>query len=253
MHTKKKLIKDLEALGITPGDRLLVHSSYKAVGKVEGGPVGLIQGLMSYVEGLLIFPTHTWRQINKGNPLFDPATEPACVGILPNTFMAQAGVVRSLHPTHSVAAYGAEAEAFVAGEEVIATPCGRQGCWGKLLDVDAKILFLGATLKTNTFIHGVEEWNGIPNRLTVEREALQIKLPSGIIEAPQHRHIGDVSQHYDKLYEPLVAHKLIREGLIGDAKSLVIEAQPVYELVSSLLALEPNLFADDQKIPSAWY
>ncbi|MBP1043974.1 AAC(3) family N-acetyltransferase [Vagococcus sp. BWB3-3] len=254
MHTKKALVNELQALGISPGDKLLVHSSYKAVGQFEGGPVGLVQALMSYFnEGLLILPTHTWGKINQENPLFDPATEPACVGILPNIFMAQAGVLRSLHPTHSVAAFGAGAESFVAGEELIDTPCGRQGCWGKLLDMEAKILFLGATLKSNTFIHGVEEWNDIPKRLTDERELLQIKLPTGIIQSPQHRHIGDVSQHYDKLYEPFIAHQLIRQGSIGKASSSVIEAKPVYELVSALLRREPDLFTDDQAIPVSWY
>lgn len=254
MQTKNELVKDLQALGITSGETLLIHSSYKAVGEFEGGPVGLVQALMSYLsDGLLIFPTHTWSKIKQDNPLFDPATEPACVGILPNTFLAQTGVVRSLHPTHSVTALGREAESYVAGEELVDTPCGRQGCWGKLVDMEAKILFLGATLKTNTFIHGVEEWNEIPNRLTTERESLQIKLPTGIIEAPQHRHIGDVSQHYDKLYEPFVAHQLIREGLIGKAPSLVIEAKPVFDFVSVLLAREPDLFADDQPIPVSWY
>lgn len=254
MQTAESLEEQLQAMGMMPDDCVLIHSSYKAVGEFDEGPSGLIKALMAYFkDGLLVFPTHTWRQINSQNPLFDPLTEPACVGLLPNLFMAQPGVHRSLHPTHSVAAFGREAASFVAGDERLDTPCGRQGCWGKLLDQQAKILFLGATLKTNTFIHGVEEWNQVPGRLTPDREALQIKLPTGVLAAPQHRHIGDVSQHYDKLYQPFVARHLIREGQIGAARSFVIEAQPVFDFVSDLLKREPDLFATAAPIPTEYY
>ena len=37
MITKVQLKKDLEKHGITPSDTLLIHSSMKAVGPVEGG------------------------------------------------------------------------------------------------------------------------------------------------------------------------------------------------------------------------
>ena len=98
--------------------------------------------------------------------IFDPMTEPSCVGILTNLFMKRPGVFRSLHPTHSIAAFGKGAEDYIQGEEKVDTPCHRNGCWGKLYDLGAKILFVGCTLRSNTILHGVEEWNQIPMRLT---------------------------------------------------------------------------------------
>src|SRR6266571_3397586 len=43
-------------------------------------------------------------------------------------------VVRSLHPTHSVAVSGNKADAIVAGHHAAETPCGRPTPYGKLLE-----------------------------------------------------------------------------------------------------------------------
>ena len=62
---------------------------------------------MEYFKGgLLLLPTHTWKTVNEDHPVFDSKKEPSCVGILTNLFMKRAGVVRSLHPTHSMAGFG---------------------------------------------------------------------------------------------------------------------------------------------------
>jgi len=166
MYTKGTLLNDLRDMNIDPKGTLLVHSSMKAIGQVEGGADTVIDALMEYMkDGLLVFPTHTWAQMSREYTVFDVKSEPSCVGLLTNIFRSRPGVKRSLHPTHSVAAYGKDAEDFVAGEENSKTPCARSGCWGKLLDRHAQILFLGCPLSKNTFLHGVEEWNDIPNRL----------------------------------------------------------------------------------------
>ena len=158
MYTKSDLLRDLAAMNIDPNGTLLVHSSVKAVGAVEGGAEAILDALCDYMQnGLLILPTHTWRQMNETYTVFDSRTEPSCVGALTNLFMKRDGVVRSLHPTHSVAARGADAESYTAGEELTTTPCARNGCWGKLYDRRAQILFLGCSLKSNTYLHGVEE------------------------------------------------------------------------------------------------
>ena len=56
-----------------------------------------------------MLPTHTWKQINDEYNVFDVLHEPSCVGILTNIFRQRPGVIRSWHPTHSVAAYGKDA------------------------------------------------------------------------------------------------------------------------------------------------
>ena len=143
MFTKESLIHDIADMGINPKGTLLIHSSLKSVGPIEGRADVLLDAWCGYMwDGLLIFPTHTWRQIGKETFTFDSRSMPSCVGILPEIFRRRPGAIRSLHPTHSVAALGKDAKDYTAGEEIRTTPCPREGCWGKLLDRDAEILFL---------------------------------------------------------------------------------------------------------------
>ena len=57
-----------------------------------------------------------------------------------NLFLKRPGVIRSLHPTHSMAGYGKDAASYLAGEEMRNTPCTPGGCYDRLKDVGGKIL-----------------------------------------------------------------------------------------------------------------
>lgn len=258
MYNKSDLINHIQSMGIKHDDTLLVHSSMKAVGETENGADTVLDAFIEYLaDGLLIFPTHTWDRMNEDHLVFDPLADPSCVGILSNLFLKRPGVIRSWHPTHSVAALGRNAETYVSGEERFDTPCARGSCWGKLYDRGAKILFLGCSLKTNTILHGVEEWNNIPDRLSEDLLPFKIRTPSGsLIERPMRRHynaVGDVSRNYDKMETPIVHTGAAVKGRIGDARSFLCDVVKMVDLVSSLLARNPDLFLDDSPVPPAWY
>lgn len=258
MYTRSKLQEDIENLGIASSDTLLVHSSMKAVGEVENGAETVLDAFIYCLrDGLLVFPTHTWDKIGHDTNIFDPLTEPSCVGILTNLFMKRPGVVRSWHPTHSVAALGRGAEDYVAGEENYDTPCSRNGCWGKLYDLGAKVLFLGCGLTKNTLIHGVEEWNHIPNRLLKKPRRLKIRKPDGtLLNRPMHGHYhpsGDVSHNYGKLEAPLLYTGIAQKGKIGDAVSVLCDIRRMVDLTSSFLKRNPDLFLDSKPVPEEWY
>lgn len=257
MYTKEDLIEAFKKIGIDPEGTLMVHSSIKSIGEVEGRADTVIDALMEYMQdGLLVFPTHTWSENNNKNNIFNPKTEESCVGILTNIFRKREGVLRSLHPTHSLAAFGRDAVEFIKGEEKVDTPCPREGCYGKLYDREAQILFLGCTLKSNTFIHGVEEWNQIPNRLGDAPVNYKIVLKDKVIERPVYPHqapVDDVSQNYGKLTEPLLEKNICAKAKIGDADSYLCQAKEMADLCSKFLKKKQDLFLDDQPVPKAWY
>ena len=253
MHTYQSLKAQLAQMGIDPRGTLLVHSSMKAIGEVEGRADTVLDALCDYIkDGLLIFPTHTWDAITRERNVMEVATEPCCVGILPELFRKRPGVVRSFHPTHSVAALGREAEADVAGEENAHTPCWRGGCWGKLYDRQAQILFVGCPLKRNTFLHGVEEWCDIPGRLWEEAEDYYVLAPDGTrYYTPQNRHNNSFpSEHYDKM-EPLFAREgAVSYGFLGDAKCILGKAREMADITAGCLKRNPRLFDDDAPLTS---
>jgi len=256
MYTKEQLKADLAAMNINPKGTLLVHSSLKAIGEVEGGADTVLDALCEYMqEGLLVLPTHTWRQMNEQYTVFDSRSEPSCVGWLTNRFLKREGVVRSLHPTHSVAAVGKDAEEYTSGEEHTRTPCPRDGCWGKLYDRRATILFLGCSLKCNTYLHGVEEWVDTPNRLKATAQDFTVIDRDGNTHSvPQFRHhtenpVVDPSEHYDKM-EPLFRSEgAIRDGRFGDALCIVGDAVKMADLTIPYLRRDPHLFDDDTPLP----
>lgn len=249
MHTLTSLLQDLRRLGLSDDDRLLVHSSMKALGAVDGGPDTVLDALCQALpKGLLLLPTHTWKEHNNPGGVFDPLTEASCVGLLSERFRRRAGVLRSWHPTHSMAGFGALAQTFLAGEELTRTPCPRSGCWGRLYDLGARILFLGASPKTNTFLHSVEEGHGVPDRLASVPTLFRIRVPVAggvLLDCPQFRHhssFGDVSQNYDKGVEEMVSLGIALRGRVGDASCLLCEVRPMADLVSRHLERNPRYF-----------
>lgn len=254
MHTKEQLIEHISSIGIEPNDRVLIHSSMKAIGSVEGGVDTVLDAFMKYLsDGLLIFPTHTWQEWNNKDHLFNPETEPSCVGILSEHFRKRKGVIRSWHPTHSVAAMGKEAAEYVKGEEKTHTPCPRNGCWGRLYDIRAKILFLGAPLKTNTYLHSVEEWYDVPDRIAEAATHYHIQVPGlELINCYQNRHhssLGDVSRYYGKFEEIFMESGIARKGMIGSARSICCDAKDMADLVGKHLERFPELFNDSNPPP----
>ncbi|MBB3113499.1 aminoglycoside 3-N-acetyltransferase [Paenibacillus phyllosphaerae] len=251
MYTKSELLAQMEALNIDPTGTILIHSSMKQIGSVEGGAETVLDAWRTYMEaGLLVLPTHTWRTINADNPRFYVADSEVCVGILPELFRKQEGVIRSWHPTHSVAACGKDAAQFTAGDERWDTPCARESAWGKLLDRKAQILLVGVDLRRNTYIHGIEEWCDIPGRLTDSHQPLVTVLPNGDeIQVPSRRHHGlSWSKHFWKVDEVLVSLGAMTTGKLGDALVRVCDAERTYEVLAQMLAANPDLFSDNEPL-----
>ncbi len=249
MHTNLSLSKQLEDAGINKRGIVLMHSSMKSIGEVDGGANTVLDVLVAYMrEGLLVLPTHTWSYINKDNPKFYVETSPSCVGILPELFRLRPGVVRSYHPTHSVAALGQDAASFVAGDEHCDTPCNRESVWGKLLDLEATILLVGVDMRRNTFIHGIEEWMDIPGRLTDHHEELFAVLGNGTeISIPSRRHQGlDWSAHFWKVEHRLEEQGAIYKAHFGDADMWVCNTVKMMDILSNMLRENPDLFSDNE-------
>ena len=255
MYTKEQLKEHLRLMGLKPTDAVMIHSSMKSIGEVEGRADTVLDALMEYFsEGLLMLPTHTWGTVNAGHPVFDPETEPACVGLLPNLFMKRPGVLRSLHPTHSMGVYGQNAAEYIRGEENAATPCPIGGAWYRLKEIGAKILLLGVTHINNTFIHAIDEVFDVPGRLVDKPITLSVKMPDGsLLPRTYYPHEGHVSMEFDKLrtaYEELGAARDVR---FGDASCILCDAKGIFDVTSKVYRHDPLCFTSLDVIPEEWW
>src|SRR5437868_14625464 len=97
----------LARAGVPHNGVLFVHSAFRRLG-VQGFRVdAFIETLLDYMrDGTLVMPTMTWRVVTPAQPIFDEMATVSHVGVVPERFRMAYASHRSLHPTHSVAAYG---------------------------------------------------------------------------------------------------------------------------------------------------
>jgi aminoglycoside 3-N-acetyltransferase len=136
--------------GIATGSRVLVHSSLSSLGHVDGGADAVIDGILDVIggEGTLMVPTFNYWAVE----LFDPDKTPGLTGVITETLRHRRGAVRSLHPTHSVAAIGKHAAEFVSGHEFagalrVGSPID------KLAKAGGFTVLLGVRHEANSTIH----------------------------------------------------------------------------------------------------
>lgn len=193
MITENDLIEGFFALGLKPGMGVMVHSSLKSFGHVLGGANTVIQALMKVLtpEGNLLMPSFnhglpfqedSWGERSpKGGfepkGYFSPLETPTVNGIIPDIFWRMPGVCRSLDPTHSFAAWGKNAEHYVADHHRTLT-MGPKSPLGLLHEDGGYGLLLGVGYEANTFHHVVEMSTGA-QCLGKRNEVYPVRLASG--------------------------------------------------------------------------
>lgn len=235
----------VRAVGIRPGDVVMVHSSLSQFGTVENGADAVIDALMEVVTpgGVLAMPTFTRTSVGESDPPFNPLISSACTGAIPDAFWRRAGVLRSSHPTHSIAAWGDRAEEFLRTKDPADT-FDRRGPWGKLLDWNGKILLFGETMGANTYMHALEAW--LLNYLNVtyarvgnngtERETLVTNYPDGCRGAWYG--LRRRAEYFRRL-QPL---GIYRETRIGNGVALAVNVVDLTRELHRLLKEDPSIF-----------
>ena len=175
------LIRDFRALGLWPGMGLMVHSSLRSLGYVEGGARTVVEALMAVLtpEGTLLMPSFNHdKPFREGGPgYYHPHETPTVNGAIPDCFWRLDGVYRSLNPTHPFAAWGQQARRYTEFHHRTLT-MGPESPLGLLLQDDGYCLLLGVDYRANTFHHVVEMTTGAPC-LGRRTEAYPVVLPDG--------------------------------------------------------------------------
>ena len=255
MLTQSEIHSFLKNLGIKPSDTVLMHTSMRAIGEVEGGCDGIIDAFKNYLcDGLFIVPTHTWASVGSTVFEYDPRVSVPCIGALPTVAAFRRDGVRSLHPTHSVAAFGSRAEEFVAGEEKSTSPCPVGGVWSRLYDENAKILLVGVGLNRNTYIHAIDELIDLPDRLT-PCVHLTIKDGEHVFETDFRRHSKNTgSENFGVFKKPLDHAGAITYSKLGNADVMCVDARKCTEVIKNLWAKATyHLCIEEKDIPTEYY
>ena len=258
MYTKEDIKNQLSEMGIKSNDTVIIHTSFKAVGEIEGGPDAFIDAFCEYLsEGLFLVPTQTWANVTKNSPVYNPKTTEPCIGLIPRTAYKRSDGIRSLHPTHSMWAFGKGAEQFVCGEENAETPARVGGAWWKLGEVGAKILLIGVDHGRNTYIHVVDEIAGLDDRLIPEPWSVTVTDHFGNkVTHPFRSHDASRtgSLNFNNFEKAFIYHGAQRSGKIGNAFVRVVDAAKCRDTLLTIYSrTKENLCLVKQDIPEKYW
>ncbi|HEX7087266.1 MAG TPA: AAC(3)-IV family aminoglycoside N-acetyltransferase [Vicinamibacterales bacterium] len=234
-----QLADQLRALGVEPGGVLVVHTSFRAVRPIVGGPAGLIDALQAAVgpAGTVVMPS--WG--DDDDVPFDPEVTPASadLGVTAEVFRQLPGVRRSAHP-FAFAATGPHAARIVS--DPLPTPPHRlESPIGRAYELDARVLLLGVNHDANTTIHLAEVLAGVPYGVPKHCTVLEDGRPVRVdyIE-------NDCCCARFALVDGWLREQgLQREGPVGHGHARLVRSRDVVPVVLERLARDPLIFLHD--------
>ena len=234
-HSVNEVIAQLRTLGVKRGGVLLVHTSFRAVGPMADGPLGLIRALREAIgdEGTLVMPTMT-----DGESVFDPQSTPTHgMGITAEMFWRQPGVLRSGHPGGSFAAIGPMAS-FVCAPQPLSPPHGPDSPPGRVHELDGQVLLLGVTHSENTTLHVAEAIAGVPYSVA---HPCVVDV-DGVVSTVMIAETDHCCRHFDLMDDWLRDRGLQREGKVGNADARLCTSRDVVAVAVEKLSADPLLF-----------
>lgn len=251
---RETIVRDLRDLGVGEGDVVLVHSSLSSIGYVPGGAETVVDVLLEAVgqEGTVLVPTITGQIFNSPeNPPKFSLDQPTWTGIIPETFRKRKEALRSRHPTHSVAAIGSKAKPITEGHENSPSPCGEGTPYVKASRMGGKILFIGATLESNTTFHSVEELARLYYHLQPEPTVCMMNLDGKQIERRMYLHAYGTPRAFGEKEIDLIDAGMAKTGYVGRARSLLVDAEGMIEYALRRLKKD-RLYLVDRRSVDAW-
>ena len=254
MHSRARLADDFRALGVQPGDVVMLHASVRAVGEIAGGPdeihLALKDALTS--SGTLLMYASCPRyvdEIGRGNltaqeeaelieklPPFDARTARSARdnGALVELFRTYPGSRVNDHVARFVA-WGKHAD-HLFSEQPWDFAFGHGSVLDRFLGLDGKILHLGSDHDSTTFLHYAEHVADFPGKRIV-----RYKVPvledgrrvwrdmSEVDTSGAGAHANWPPNFFAQLVDAYLEQTNNRGGSVGDAHSVLFSARGVFD------------------------
>ena len=255
MHSRRELAEAFSALGVTPGDTVMVHASVRAVGPIAGGPdqihlaikdaltdrgtllmyAGCPDGYDDVGRG--VYPGSHERELLEKMPAFDARTARAARdhGTLVEFFRSYPDSRVNDHVARFVV-WGAQATHLISAQPWDFA-FGRGSALERFVELDGKILLIGCDHDQVTFLHYAEHILAAPglriavfevpvleNGIRVWKEMKEIDT-SG---AGAHPNWPD--RFFAQLVNAYLAKTQNRGGRVGHAHCFVFDAKGLLEL-----------------------
>lgn len=249
LRCPQQLTGELYALGVRPGDVLMVHASLRAIGPVEGRAAGVVRALEDAVgsTGTLLMnlgarDDYDWVSTRPESerpallaqaPVFNALTTPADpdVGVLAEVFRKLPGTLVNDHLDARFGARGRLARELLAAALPWDDYYGPGSVLERFAHAGGKVLRLGADPDTVTLLHLAEYRAQLPDKRRVVRHH-KVAGPSNspmirTVSCLDDSHGVVVSNGGEDYFAPILrdylVHERAREGVVGAARSELID------------------------------
>ena len=235
--------------GIIPdGSVVLTHSSLKSFGYVEGGADTVIDALINIcgAAGTLVVPTLTFKYVDESDPYFSVADTPSTCGIITETLLKRPDARRSAHVVSSAAAIGVHAEPITACH--YDTPCGPGSPYMQVIDMKGYVLFLGATIASNTLFHCAEEAVNPPYMRYKTIAGVRVTDRGGVSTRDYRRYDcaqTGIIRRLDRMETIFRDNGAITDIKIGACNAMLIAARDNFSLCCGVLESRPGYILDE--------
>ena len=255
MFSRAELADGFRALGVGPGDTVMVHASVSAVGPIAGGPDQIHLAikdaltdrgtLMMYAScpeyyddvGRGVHPGSVEREILDKMPPFDPLTARAARdnGTLVEFFRSYPGSLVNNHVARFVV-WGANA-CHLISEQPWDFPFGRGSALDRFVGLDGKILLIGCDHDNVTFLHYAEHILDVPDLRIVTMEVPWLENCERVWKEVKEIDTSGAGAHTnwpDRFFAQIVNAYLARThnrgGRVGHAHCFLFDARGLLEI-----------------------
>ena len=250
MLSLSQLVDNFRALGAGAGDTLLVHSSYKSLGGVDGGSQTVIDALLEVLgeEGTLVMPTFNF-DFCKGAG-WDIRETPSQMGFMTNLARLDPRATRVFHPIYSFAVIGKHAQAFGALRDK--SSYGANSAFAKLRELDGKIMVIGLSYNDSmTFFHHIEEMEGVDYRYLKDFTGKITDWEGKTYEDTYQMLVRNLEMGVQTMVNPMGAlleeAEIIKSRKIGEADVKLMKANEVYDFTVKEMKRDPHLLYNVEK------
>jgi aminoglycoside 3-N-acetyltransferase len=255
--TREAIVAALRALGVRPGQTLLVHASLSAIGWVEDGPATVVAALQDSVgeSGTIVMPATTAensttsrvhleriagknpRQVREflaRMPAFDRLVTPATgAGMIAEALRTTAGAVRSNHPQSSFAALGMRAAGLMDGHQ-LTSHLGEESPLARLYDLrDAAVLMIGVGYGSCSALHLAEyRYTGRPPTRAYEC----VVSARGERRWTEYRDVVLDDEEFELIGLDMRKRVETAQGLVGEAKCHLVPLREVVDFATDWMA-----------------
>jgi aminoglycoside 3-N-acetyltransferase len=226
------LVAGLKKMGISPGDTIMVHSSYKSLGGVNGGADTVIDALLESVssDGTVLFPTFNFESWVDTH-YYDIQETVSHMGVITELARCREEAIRTPHPLYSFAVLGNRQEEFAACDDVEAV--GDNSVFALFHKLNGWIVSIGLDFNSSfTFsVHAIYKAGGYWRRVKkfsgiyVGYDGVpQLKTYSMYV-----RSTFQVTTDIKPAINELIDREIIKVNKLGDAVVHTVRANPFYD------------------------